>query len=130
MLEVVVGPVVGEEDDVAAAVPVVSVGHRLDAGESDGDAALLELEGEFAPGARINASVEVEVGDGGLGEVSGEEVEGVMEGGADGDLFMALEDLEDELEGGGEFGGVGVGGAVLGREDRGRRSEVRGRGRE
>lgn len=114
LLEFIVGPTVADEDGVGAAPKVVAFGHAFHAGEDDGDGvgaegfAGFELGGELASTGLGDGAIHDGVGDAGFAEAGGDGAEGIGEGGAEEDLLAAAEALEDEVEGGGDFGGVAV----------------------
>ena len=117
LLEFIIGPGVGHQDNIPAEVERVEFGHAFDAGQHDrivGEAGtFLELGGEAgALGLRATA-VEGEVGDAGFPEAGAEGVERVLERGEDNDLLVSFEDTVHKAEGGIELGGVAMLGAIL-----------------
>ena len=101
LLEFVIGPAIGHEDDVVGEVEAVAFGHAFDAGEQDGDgvgggAALLEGGGLGAAGGLAGAAVEEGVADAGFVEPAGEVVQRIVEGAEDDGLFAAFEDLGEQ----------------------------------
>lgn len=115
--EFVVGPGVGDEDDVVGQVKAVAFGHALDAGEHDGSrfvagvAPFLEFGGVDAAFFLADAAVQLDVADPGVGKPAGQVIERIVEGAKHDDLFLAGEDFFDEGEATGHFGDVRLAGA-------------------
>ena len=116
LLELIVGPGVGHEDDVVGEVEAVAFGHALDPGEHDGDGlgvltALLEDRGFVTAALLVDAAIEDYVADVSFGKPAGEVVQRVVEGAEHYDLLAAFEDLGDEGQDGGglwDVGGAGT----------------------
>ena len=69
------------------------------AAEDDGEVEVLELAGAGRPAGGGDAAVHLAEAHAGFAEAAAQGVERVVEGGEDGDLFVAVEDLGDDVEG-------------------------------